>query len=86
MGQSIGLDTVAEFGWNFGSEFFLETANGNFIWSDPDYGGDNTIHPFQGSLEDYCVTRSLPFVRDKGKHTIRGYCGPDVEFVDLKGN
>jgi hypothetical protein len=30
------LDTVASFTWDFGQNFFLETSEGNFVWSDPD--------------------------------------------------
>ena len=78
----ISLDTVAEFSWNFSNEFFLETPDGNFIWSDPDYNGDNTIKPFNGTLLDYIKISNIPYVRGKGKHTILGYCGNDVQFVE----
>lgn len=74
------LDTIASFGWNFAKEFFLETKEGNFVWSDPDYGGDNTIRKFNGSLVDYCKQAGIPYIRDKGHHTVRNYCGKDVKF------
>ena len=74
------LDTVAEFTWDFGQEFFLETVQGNFIWSDPDYNGDNTIRPYAGSYRDWCFGRNA-FGRAKGSHTIRGYCGENVKIL-----
>jgi len=73
------IDDNAEFGWSFGHEFFLEAeSKGNYIWSDPDYGGDNTIVRFNGDLKAYCRSRGIPYVRDKGVHNIRNYCGDDV--------
>ena len=72
------LDTVGEFTWGFGNEFFIETPEGNFVWSDPDYSGDNTIRFFNGTYQDWCKHQNLPYGRDKGKHTIRGYCGENV--------
>lgn len=36
-----------EFTWDFGQLFFIETDKGNFIWSDPDYGGNNTLTPYE---------------------------------------
>ena len=75
------LDDVAAFGWDFGMFFFLQTAKGNFLWSDPDYGGDGTIKPFPGTLEEYCLQSSIPYVRDKGSHIIRDYCGDSVKIV-----
>lgn len=74
----INLDTVADFIWFWSDKFFLETSEGNFIWSDPDYQGNNTIVPFKGTMAEYCKQTKIPFGRDKGKHTIRGYCGEDV--------
>lgn len=77
----INLDTVAEFTWLFDQEFFLETAEGNFIWCDPDYGGDNTIRKVNMTLKQYCEHTGTPFGRDKGQHYIRTYCGQEVVFV-----
>lgn len=72
-------DTVAKFTWTFGCDFFLETPIGNFVWSDPDYHGDNTIKPYKGSIRDYFGNS---FGSDKGKHTVAGYCGEDFIFVE----
>lgn len=66
------------FTWDFGQNFFIETPIGNFVWSDPDYYGDNTIRYFNGSIQDYF---GGGFGRRKGRHTISGYCGEDFEFV-----
>lgn len=78
------LDTTCEFTWNFGSKFLLEPKDMNiaeeyFVWADPDYGGDNTIKPFQGNPQDF--TEPGFCGRYKGIHTIRGYCGEDVIFT-----
>lgn len=74
---------IADFTWFWGNEFFLETNKGNFVWSDPDYtGGDNTIRPFKGSLQDYCRHCNVDYGRSKGKHFIGSYCGEDVKILD----
>lgn len=71
--------TVADFTWDFGCYFFMETPVGNFVWSDPDYYGDNTIKPYEGSVQDYFGDS---FGRCKGKHTVAGYCGEDFILVE----
>ena len=76
----INLDTVAEFTWNYGNEFFLETSEGNYVWFDPDYQGNNTIVEFQGNYKLWCEVNNIPFGRDKGKHRIGDYCGNEVVF------
>jgi hypothetical protein len=77
------LGLVGEFTWTFGDEFFVETAKGNFIWSDPDYNGDNTLTRYDGSWDDYRLSGSrLQYGRDKGKHFISAYCGDEVVVVD----
>lgn len=76
--EPLSLDDIAEFTWMWTNIFFLETNKGNYLWSDPDYGGDNTIKKYPGSLEDYCRETNTPYGRDKGKHFISDYCGLDV--------
>ena len=72
----ITLNTIASFTWGFGNKFFLETREGNFVWSDPDYpGGDNTIVKFNGTYKGWCKSQGIPFGRDKGQHRIQDYCG-----------
>lgn len=75
----ITQNTVAEFTWNFGSNFLLETQYGNFVWSDPDYGGDNTIRPYAGNPINF--TQNGLSGRYKGRHIIRNYCGDKVIFM-----
>ena len=76
----INLNTEADFSWNFGQEFFLKTDRGNYIWSDPDYNGDNTIRKYDGSHEDWCKETGY-YARSKGRHFIGDYCGSNVIFI-----
>ena len=72
-----------QFGWTFGKEFFIETkTKGNFIWSDPDYYGDNTMKRTKMTLGQFCKSRGIPYVRDKGHHSLLGYCGEGVKVLD----
>ena len=75
------LTDIADFGWGFGQHFFIQAAEGNFVWSDPDYGGDNTIKPFNGSYNEFIRTMNIPFCRDKGRNTIAARCGNDVKIL-----
>jgi hypothetical protein len=70
-------DLVGSFTWFWSDTFFVQTSKGNYLWSDPDYGGDNTLREYEGTLEKYCIDNDIPFGRDKGKHIIGEYCGPD---------
>jgi hypothetical protein len=72
------LDLIGEFTWDFGNSFFIETAEGNFIWRDPDYNGDNSIRQTNQSAKEYF---GKGFGRSKGKHYIKSYCGTDIVFV-----
>lgn len=77
------LDTIAHFTWGWSHRFFLETDNGNYIWSDPDYPfGNNTITPFKGTYKDWLNQEGISFARDKGKHIIRNYCGENVQIIE----
>lgn len=71
--QDIG-QLVGEFTWCWGWSFFIETSQGNFVWKDPEYGGDNTIRPYSGSYDDFCKEKNVPYGRNKGKHVIEAYC------------
>lgn len=79
--KELQLSDTAHFSWGFSDEFFLETAKGNFIWSDPDYQGNNTIRPFPCNHTDWCKAYKIDFSRDKGRHTIEDYCGKDVKIL-----
>lgn len=76
------LEEVGHFTWGFASEFFIETAQGNFVWSDPDYpSGDNTLKRFSGTYEDWLEESCISCGRSKGRHVIGEYCGPDVKII-----
>lgn len=74
---------VGEFSWDFGDTFFIETSEGNFIWRDPSYNGDNTIRPFSGSYEDFIAKNDIPFCRSKGTHVISSYIGEDFIYCEV---
>ena len=73
-------ELCGEFTWDFGQHFFIETEKGNFIWSDPDYGGDNTLTPFEGGIKNFFTDDG--YGRDKGTHIISDYCGNFIYNVD----
>jgi hypothetical protein len=73
------LSQWGEFSWSAGSEFFIETKIGNFIWYNPLLGGTNIIHPISLTLKEY-IKGEGGFVRGKGKHCIREYCGENIIF------
>jgi len=79
------LKMSGNFSWNFGSKFFVETSIGNFIWNDPDYGGDNIIKEFPGTYGDFLEQTGTPYCRDKGIHIIGEYVPKDITviFTDL---
>lgn len=89
--MSINLETVADFSWTFGHHFLLATLDKElYVWSDPDYGGDNTIRKldikkYPSSTDEwtrlYKKHFGTPFVRCKGRHTVKGYCGENVVFI-----
>lgn len=70
---------VGHFTWSFGQEFFIETEQGNFVWSDPDYNG--TIRTFKGNYHTWVKQINIPYGRNKGHHIIKQYCG---DFILVK--
>lgn len=70
--------SIGSFTWFWNSTFFIETEHGNFIWSDPEYGGDNSLVLWDGTLESFCKNNGWPFGRDKGLHIVESYCGPNI--------
>jgi len=81
----LSLDTQAEFTWNFDKEFLLRVVNPDnsdayFVWSSPEYGGNNTIYPFLGNPLNF--TRKGVRGREKGIYTIGRYCGNQVKFIN----
>lgn len=76
------LNEIGYFTWNFGNNFFIETSQGNFTWSDPDYpGGTNEIQKFYGTYRDWIKAENISYGRDKGTHKIRDYCGEAVKIL-----
>lgn len=63
---------VGDFTWDFEQSFFIETNEGNFVWSDPDYGGSGEIVEYKGSYNEWI---GGGFGRSKGRHFIGSYCG-----------
>lgn len=61
---------------------FLKTKFGNYIWSDPEYGGNNSIKKFKGSLQDAFATGLAKFSEHKGEYNINYYCGSDVDILE----
>ncbi len=79
--MALGLDTVANFVWGFGQEFLLIVKDKEFyVWSAPDYNGDNTIKPYNGNASDFTSPGFCG--RDKGIHSIGSYCGDAVKFMN----
>ena len=66
-------NVTGDFTWDFGMEFFIETIFGNFIWSDPDYGGSGVIKSTPLTYKQW--VRPTGVGRDKGIHHIKDYCG-----------
>lgn len=74
---------VGSFTWNYNCKFLIETSEGNFVWSDPDYPfGDNSVTSFKGTYEDWLKQEQIPCGRDKGKHIIKSYIGNDFTFKE----
>lgn len=71
---------IGEFTWDFGNQFFIETNHGNFIWSDPEYGGENTITKTSKTYREWISPQ--PFGRGKGTHVISNYCGKDFQYYE----
>lgn len=82
MNRELILNCVAHFTWMFDKNFFVETPYGNFVWSDPDYGGDNTFKKFKASYEEFNDSYGKGhFGRDKGRHVVSSYCGNEIKIM-----
>ena len=77
--EPLTIDDIAEFTWDFGQNFLLETNRGLFVWSDPDYSGDNTIRRINHIEE---IFPGGTFGRSKGTHFIGEYCGSEVKIIN----
>lgn len=72
-------ETEGEFTYGFSDEFFITTNLGNFIWSDPEYGGKGTVRPTKKTLKEW-LGDDLDFGRYKGTHVI-GECIGTFELI-----
>jgi hypothetical protein len=72
------LNCVGDFTWSFFKDFFVKTPYGGYVWSDPDYYGDNTFTKYPGSYSDWAKTLPGGYGRAKSQHVIRKYCGDDI--------
>ncbi len=82
--KEILLTLVGDFTWFWNDTFFIETSVGNFIWSNPDYNGTNTIKPYNGTYKAFLKSlNNIPYGRSKGKHLISDYCGTDFTLLLL---
>ena len=68
MNKEFVSNLIGEFTWGFGQTFYIQTNDGDFIWSDPDYGGDNSIYKTNLSYSEWCKAEGIDFGRDKGSH------------------
>lgn len=71
--EEIG-NTEGIFTWDFGNQFFIETIKGNFVWSDPEYGGSNLLYETKLTYKEWINFDSGGYGRDKGIHIIKDYC------------
>jgi hypothetical protein len=69
------LNLVGEFTWDFGSQFYIATEQGNFVWSCPDYNGDNSLIPTDKTYVQWIESDKGHYGRDKGTHIIGQYIG-----------
>ena len=67
------------FTWDYKQHFFITTKMGNFIWSDPEYGGDNSIRYTTQSLKEYLAGTEG---QSKGNHYINDFCGDNFTLID----
>jgi hypothetical protein len=87
----LDLDSVVEVYWAFSYQYLLDTGSELYIWSSPSYlGGDNTVRKLNTTYPRstkawtslYIEHLGVGFVRCKGRHIVRSYCGDQVKFLD----
>lgn len=73
--------TSGEFTWDFGQTFYVRTDEGNFIFSDPVYNGDNTLRETNQTYDEWIDTGA--WGRDKGMRNLGAWCsGATVILLD----
>lgn len=78
------LNSIADFTYFWGADFFVETSFGNFHWKDPDYNGDNSFTLINKDYGQFCNSMNVEFGRSKGFHVVERYCGPDINIIAPK--
>ena len=76
-------EDIGKFTRDHNGNVFIETKKGNFVFSDPSRGGDNTVKKFIGSFGDYFGKHSSGFFSCANK-TIASFCGLDVKILDME--
>jgi hypothetical protein len=86
MSNTVGKEQLLKcqglFTWMFDYRFFIETDFGNFIWKDPEYGGDNTMEPYPHSYNNFVKHYGYSCGRDKGHHLVSSYCGDEFTVLE----
>lgn len=77
------VNVTGLFTWLWDCHFHIETDVGNFLWSDPDYNGDDTIRPC-GTYAEILDEFQIDFGREKGRHRIGDYTGETFTYVEKK--
>lgn len=78
-------DSICQFTWGFDSRFLIrkydfyhKVSYGDFyVWSDPEYNGDNTIKKYEGYPQHFTGKNFCG--RNKGHHSIYAFCGDSVK-------
>lgn len=81
MKKSEVLNLEGQFTWLWNDKFFIETPTGCYIWSDPQYNGNNTLMEYKGTYADFLAEVKVDYGRDKGVHLIKNYCGEAVRLI-----
>lgn len=76
-------ELVGEFSWSFNKLYHIKTEVGDFEWSDPEYGGDNSIKSTV-SHDKWLLKHKLRYSRKMGIHRIRCYCGTGFKYIQQR--
>ena len=47
------LDLTCRVYWDYHKRYFLENEEGNWVWQNPEFGGNNTLVPYPGSYVEF---------------------------------
>lgn len=54
-------DLFGDFTFDYKNEYFISTAKGNFIWSDPRQGGSGELRKYNGKRSDWENSKTKVF-------------------------